>query len=144
MRDKPPVVAVINSSYELVELLKVSLEQAGLLVVTLLSHQIRDGSVNLDAFMRVHNPEVIVYDIAPPYASDWALLEHIRSFDALQRCRYVLTSPNVAQVRALVGRDERVYEIIGKPHDIGEFVGAVLQAVNARPRPERVLRSSSE
>jgi DNA-binding NtrC family response regulator len=133
MNSRPPVVAVINSSYELVELLKVSLEQAGLLVVTLLSHQIRDGSVDLDAFMRGHSPQVIVYDIAPPYASDWALLEHVRSFDALQHCKYVLTSPNVAHVRALAGRDEQVYEIIGKPHDIGEFVGAVLQAVRARP-----------
>jgi DNA-binding NtrC family response regulator len=130
---RPPVVAVINSSRELVELLKVSLEQAGLLVVTLLSHQIRNGSADVDAFMRQHSPQVIVYDIAPPYESDWALLEHIRSFQAIEHCKFVLTSPNVAHVRGLVGRDERVYEIIGKPHDIGEFVGAVLQAVKARP-----------
>jgi CheY-like chemotaxis protein len=130
---RPPVVALVNSSRELVELLKVSLEQAGLLVVTVLSHQIRNGSVDVDAFVRQHNPQVIVYDIAPPYDSDWALLEHIRSFQALEHCKFVLTSPNVAHVRGLVGRDERVYEIIGKPHDIGEFVGAVLQAVKARP-----------
>jgi CheY-like chemotaxis protein len=116
-----------------VELLRVSLEQAGLLVVTLLSHQIKEGSADVDAFMRQHNPRVIVYDIAPPYASDWALLQHIRSFESLRHCRFVLTSPNVAHVRGMVGRDEQVYEIIGKPHDIGEFVGAVLQAVKARP-----------
>lgn len=133
MTSPTPVVAVINSSHELVDLLKVSLEQAGLLVVTLLSHQIRNGSTDLDAFMRQHNPQVIVYDIAPPYESDWAMLQHIRSFESLAPCRFVLTSPNVAHVRGLVGRDERVYEIIGKPHDIGEFVGAVLQAVKARP-----------
>ena len=128
-----PVVAVINSSNELVELLKVSLEQAGLLVVTLLSHQIKDGGVDIDAYMRQHKPKVVVYDLAPPYLSDWALLQHIRSFESLKRCRFVLTSPNVAHVRGLVGHDERVYEIIGKPHDIGEFVGAVLQAIKARP-----------
>ena len=114
-------------------MLKVALEQAGLLVVTILSHQIRDGSIDVDAFVRQHRPRVIVYDIAPPYHSDWALLEHIRSFPALRDCRYVLTSPNVAHVQQLVGEDERVYEIIGKPHDIGQFVGAVLQAVKARP-----------
>ena len=124
---------MINSSRELVELLKVSLEQAGMLVVTLLSHQIRNGSVDVDAFIRQHDPQVIVYDIAPPYESDWALLEHIRSFKGLEHCKFVLTSPNVAHVRGLVGRDERVHEIVGKPHDIGEFVGAVLQALKAGP-----------
>jgi CheY-like chemotaxis protein len=129
----PPVVAIINSSVELVELLKVALEQAGLLAVSLLSHEIRNGSVDLDAFLRQHAPRVIVYDIAPPYLPDWSLLEHIRTFPAAQHCKFVLTSPNVAHVQALVGRDEHVYEIIGKPHDIGEFVGAVLQAVKARP-----------
>jgi DNA-binding response OmpR family regulator len=130
---KPPVVAVINSSHELVELLKVSLEQAGLLVVTLLSHQIRDGSVDLVAFMRAHTPRVIVYDVAPPYEADWALFQHVRGIDTIKHCVYVLTSPNAEQVHRLVGRDQQVYEIIGKPHDIGEFVGAVLQAVKARP-----------
>jgi hypothetical protein len=89
--------------------------------------------VDIENFVRTHAPRVIVYDVAPPYEADWALLQHIRSFEALSRCRFVLTSPNVAHVHRLAGRDEQIYEIVGKPHDIGEFVGAVLQAVKARP-----------
>jgi CheY-like chemotaxis protein len=130
-----PVVLVINSSQELVTMLARALEQAGLLAVTLLSHQIRNGSVDLEAFVRQHRPAVITYDIAPPYDSDYALLRHIRTFPELASCAFVLTSPNVAQLRGLMHADEQqsVHEIVGKPHDIGEYVGAVMHAARFRP-----------
>jgi hypothetical protein len=126
-----PVVLVINSSQELVTLLAQSLEHAGLLAVTMLSHQIRNGSIDVEAFARQHQPCVVTYDIAPPYEADYALFTHIRRFPALAGCRFVLTSPNVQHLKTLLPPDElpHVHEIVGKPHDLGEYVGAVLQAV---------------
>jgi CheY-like chemotaxis protein len=135
MRRDVPVVLVIDSSEELVTMLTHAIEQAGLLAVSLLSHQIRNGSVDLEAFVRQHRPAVITYDIAPPYASDYALLRHIRTFPQVASCPFVLTSPNVAQLRGLLQADEQqsVHEIVGKPHDIGEYVGAVMRAARFRP-----------
>ena len=133
-----PVVLVINSSQELVTTLAQALQQAGLLAVTMLSHQIRNGSLDLEAFVRQHRPAVITYDIAPPYEADYALLSHIRSFPALRYCRFVLTSPNVAQLRSILPPEElaQVHEIVGKPHDLGEYVGAVLRTAGQSPKTE--------
>ena len=51
-RSAPPVVAVINTSPDTVDLLKDVLERAGMLVVTAFTHDIRDGHVNVEDFLR--------------------------------------------------------------------------------------------
>ena len=66
------VVAIINTSPDTIGLLADLLERAGFLVVTTYTHHIRDGSIDLEAFLRTHRPRVIVYDIAPPYRAQLA------------------------------------------------------------------------
>lgn len=67
----------------------------------------------------------------------WAagVLQHVRELPALRPIHFVLTSANVAPLRELAGRDERLYEIIGKPYDIDTdvIVRAVEEASRARP-----------
>ena len=127
----PHVAAVINTTPDVVDLLKDALEQAGLLVVTGYTHDIRDGELDLQSFLATHRPDVIVYDVAPPYDRNWAFLQHLRS-TALSGYRFVLTTVNRRYVEALVGRDERVYEVVGKAEDLGSVVQAVREAVRAR------------
>ena len=43
------------------------------------------------------------------------------------------SSVNAAHAQALVGRHERVYEIIGKPLDLDVVVQAVKETLRARP-----------
>ena|SRR5687767_12262385 len=128
---RQPVAAIINTAPDTVDLLKDTLEQAGLLVVTGYTHDIRDGKLDLQAFLAIHHPDVIVYDIAPPYDRNWAFLEHLRS-TILGGYRFVITTVNRGYVEALVGRDERVYEVVGKADDLDEIVRAVREAVRAR------------
>jgi hypothetical protein len=45
----------------------------------------------------------------------------------------VLTSSNPKRVEALTGRDEAVYEIVGKPFDLNRVVRAVKEAARQRP-----------
>jgi CheY-like chemotaxis protein len=127
----PHVAAVINTAPDTVDLLKDALEQAGLLVVTGYTHDIRDGKLDLQAFLTTHRPDVIVYDLAPPYDRNWAFLQHLRS-TTLTGYRFVLTATNCRYVDGLVGRDERVYEVVGKADDLGAIVQAVREAVRAR------------
>ena len=47
--------------------------------------------------------------------------------------QFVLTTTNVARARENVGIDEPIYEIVGKPYDIGAVVNAVKEASRARP-----------
>lgn len=126
------VVAIFNTSPDTVEMLRVMLQHAGFLAASAFTYDIRDGRVDLDSFVRRNNPLVIVYDVAPPYESNWALFQRLREDPALQACQFVITSTNAAQVQALAGRDERIYEIVGKPYDLDLIVRAVKEASRAR------------
>jgi CheY-like chemotaxis protein len=126
------VVAVINTAPDTVDLLKDALERAGFVVVSTYTHAVRTGEVDLDAFIRVHAPKVVVYDIAPPYERNWAFLQNLRR-TALKDCRFVLTSVNSSQVSRLVARDDRIYEVVGHSDDLDAVVQATREAARARP-----------
>jgi CheY-like chemotaxis protein len=133
MPHTPPVVAVFNTSPDTVDLLRVVLQQAGFVVVSTFTFHIRDGVVDLETFMRQHAPNVILYDVAPPYDANWALFQHLKAHTALAGCHFVITSPNAAQVQKLADRTERVFEVIGKPYDLDEIVRATKEALRTRP-----------
>ena len=129
----PPVVAVINTSIDTVELLRHVLERAGFTVVTAMVPDFRDGRLDLEAFLRQHDPAVIVWDIAIPYEAHWRFFQHIRKSKPCRRCQFVLTTPNAARVAKLAGPQQLVHEIVGKPYDLGEVVKAVKEAALFRP-----------
>jgi DNA-binding NarL/FixJ family response regulator len=128
---RQPVVAVINTNPDLVELLKARIEAAGFVVLVMHLAEIRAG-LDLGAIVSQHDPQVIVFDIVMPYERNWRFLEHLRS-TALQGRRFVLTTPNAAALRRLIGRDEAVYEIIDDVADVDAIVQAVREAARARP-----------
>ena len=127
------VAAVFNTSPDTVELLRVVLTQAGFVVVSGYTYELRDLKVDLDAFMRQHRPNVIVYDLAPPYEENCRLFEHLRTTPAFEGRPIVLTSTNAAQVHKLLHPDQQIYEVVGKPYDLNEIVQAVKEAVRSRP-----------
>jgi CheY-like chemotaxis protein len=130
-RDPRDVVAVINTSPDTIDLLKDLLERAGLLVVSTYTHDIRDGKLDLGAFLHAHEPRVIVYDIAPPYERNWQFFQHLRQ-TVLAGYRFVLTTTNPSRVEPLVGRDEHVYEVVDKTPDLDAILRATREALRAR------------
>ncbi len=133
MESAPPVSAIFNTSHDVVEILRHALEPAGIAAVSVLTYQVRDGEVNVEQFLRQHEPDVIVYDIAPPYDANWRLFQHMRRMPAMKGRPIVLTSTNVAQVQKLAGSDTEIYEIVGKPYDLDQIVRAVKEALRSRP-----------
>lgn len=129
-----PVVAVFNANTDIVEMLRFALEEAGLLVITGHVVDAVRGSLDIPALVKQHDPEAIVYDIAPPYERNWQFLQHLRSMPELAGRSFVLTSTHVANLRKLVGTDEDVHEILGKPYDIEEIVKAVQAAAKRAAR----------
>ena len=128
----PDVVAVFNTSEDTTELLRVVFEQAGFVVVTAFTHALRDGKVDLEAFMRLHRPKVVVYDIAIPYEQNWRLFEHLRSRPVCQDATFVVTTTNVQHVHKIAG-GQPIFEIVGKPYDLDLIVRAVKEAARSRP-----------
>jgi CheY-like chemotaxis protein len=125
-----PVAAVFNTSPDTVELLRVVLQGAGFVVVSAFTFDIRNGRVDLEAFLRQTNPAVVVYDVAPPYDANWALFETLLDNSSLQRYHFVITSTNAPYVQRLAG-DIRVHEVIGKPYDRDQIVRAATQAAHS-------------
>jgi CheY-like chemotaxis protein len=127
----PHVIAVFNTSEDTTDILRIVFEEAGFVVVTAFTNLLRDGQVDLEAFMRQHQPRVIVYDIAIPYEQNWRLYQHIRSTPACAGVSFVVTTTNERHVRKLAG-DEDIHEIVGKPYDLEQIVEAVRQAGRQR------------
>jgi hypothetical protein len=114
-------------------MLRISFEQAGLVVVSALTPEVRDGQVDLDQFVRQHEPKVIVYDIAPPYEPNWNLFQHVSSMPVMKGRQFVITSVNARHVERLASPQEHVYEVVGKSEDLGRIVQAAKEALRARP-----------
>lgn len=136
----PPVVAILNSNDDLVELLRTVLEQAGFVTATGHIDDVRRGRLDLINFVRQHDPSVIVYDLVPPYDRSWNYLHHLRDSEPLRGRPFVLTSVNADRARDVVGNSEMVYEVVGKPFDLDAVVRAVKEASKARPTPRGKAR----
>jgi CheY-like chemotaxis protein len=128
-----PVVAVINTSQDVVDMLRIALQEAGIIAMTMLTHEIRDGERDLGAFVAEHRPRAIIYDIAPPYEANWRLFQHLLATRSMADIPIVLTTTNVHHVEQLAGSERRVYEIVGKPYDLDQIVRATREALRARP-----------
>jgi len=132
MPPTPDVVAVFNTSEDTTDMLRVLFENAGFVVVTVMTTSLRDGKIDLEAFMRQHKPKVVVYDIAIPYEQNWRLFQHMKASPACKDVRFVLTTTNVAQVQKVAGPQQLLHEIVGKPYDLDEVVRAVKEAARER------------
>ena len=126
-----PAVAVVNTNPDLVELLKAQIEKAGFVVLVIHISDIRQG-LDIGAVLTQHDPQVIVYDVVFPYERNWRFLQHLRE-TSFEGRRFVLTTPNAAGLRKLIGKDERVYEILDDSADTDAIVQAVREAARARP-----------
>jgi DNA-binding response OmpR family regulator len=128
-----PVVAVINTSPDVIEMLRIAFERAGLSTVGAFTFDLRDGRVDLEAFIRLHDPRVIVYDVAPPYDANWQLFQRICHQAVMRNRTFVLTTTNASHVQKLAGSLHPLYEIVGKPFDLDQLTRAVKEASRSRP-----------
>jgi DNA-binding NtrC family response regulator len=133
MGEPAAVVAVINSTEDVVDMLRIAFETAGFVVVSALTYEVREGRVDMERFIVQHQPSVVVYDIAPPYEANWQLFQHVAAMPVLKGRQFVITSTNARQVERIAGPQQHVYEVVGKPYDLGLLVQAVKEASKARP-----------
>jgi len=124
------VIAVINSNEDTVDLLRECLESHGFRqVVTAHVRDIRDGATDFLDFVDRTQPEVFVYDISLPYDRNFRFLQLLLNTEVMQVRRMVLTTTNKAALESMVGATDAM-EIIGKPYDIEQIVGAVEKALD--------------
>jgi DNA-binding response OmpR family regulator len=122
-------VAVINSSEDTVEMLRLALQMEGFnSVVTGHIHDFKTGEADFLAFLQTYDPRVIVYDIAIPYDKNWTFLRLLLDSDHMRGRKLVITTTNKKALDEIVGPTD-AFEIVGKPYDIGRIVEAIRVAV---------------
>jgi len=127
------VIAVVNSNEDTAEMLRSCLEQHGFsAVATVDIHDFKTGQSDLPAFIQQHDPRVIVYDVSLPYDKNWRSLRLLLDTDAMRGRTVVLTTPNKHRLEEFVGPTDAL-EIVGKPYDLEQIVGAVRKAIGVRP-----------
>ena len=129
---RPVVVAILNSNDEIVELMRVLIEQAGFIVVHGHIHDVKRGRLDLMNFIRQHDPSVIVYDLIPPYDRSWNFFRSVQTADYMKGRQFVLTSVNADRAREVMGKSAMVHEIVGKPLDLDEVLRAIKEASKTR------------
>lgn len=126
---KPPVVGILNSNDDTVEMLRMMLETEGIVAVSAHVTDIRRGELDFSGFIKEHDPAVLIYDLPPLYDRSWLFLQHLRNTDAGKNRKYILTSTNPARVHQVAGTSEPVLEVIGKPYDMQLIIEAVKKAL---------------
>jgi len=130
--ERPLVVAVINSSPDVIDMLRIAFEHAGFLVVSTFTFAIRNGEVDLEAFLRLHRPAAIIYDLAPPYKNNWQLFLHLREVPGFQDRPIILTSTNPRRLQEFADVGQAVFEVMETPYEINNLIDTVARATGRR------------
>ena len=118
-------VAVFNASDDTVEMLTVALSERGYRVVAGEVDKVKSGDLDFIAFVEQHQPDAIIWDVAPPYDRNWKFFKLLRSSVAVQQRPIVLTTTNKARLDELTARAPEAIELVGKPYDIHLIVDRV-------------------
>src|SRR5207245_11332058 len=98
----PPLVAIFNSRDEVIEAIRSALENDGFETVTARLAEIQNGTLDLVAFIKVHAPDVIVYDLPRPYEAHWNFLRLMKETTSLKDRMWILTRTDKEALEAAV------------------------------------------
>ncbi len=118
-------VAIFNSRPDFIEALRVALEDDGFTTACAHLADIQSGTLDLLAFVHLHKPKLIVYDLPRPYERHWNFLRLLKETDSLKAATWVLTTTDKKALEAAVGASGVVEIIFGEPYGVADVVTAV-------------------
>jgi CheY-like chemotaxis protein len=125
------IVALFNSNSEVLELLREALQVSGYAAVIAHVSEVKSGRLDMIKFVEEHQPEVIVYDIAPPYDTNWTFLRLMMSSEVMRGRAFVVTTTNKRVLEGIIGPNDTL-ELVGKPFDLEQITGAVTRALESQ------------
>jgi DNA-binding response OmpR family regulator len=124
------VVALFNASDDTMDMVQRMLGAADITcLVGAHFADLKKGRVDFAHFLKRHEPEVVIFDISPPYMENWTFFKALCDEKTMQGRGLVLTTTNKKRLDEAVGKDSEAFEIVGKPYDFDQIKGAVQAAL---------------
>jgi CheY-like chemotaxis protein len=128
-KKKNPLIAIFNTTPEVIEVLETLMEDEGFNVVSAIVSDFRLGRRDLIQYMKDHDPDIIIYDLPPPYANQLNFLKILQNTRVLQDKKFIFTTTNKAALEKEADGKLGAIEIIGKPFDLNVLLDAVRKQV---------------
>ena len=121
------IVALFNASDDTIDMIQGLLKEAGDAQTLVWCHfaDLKKGVVDFKRYLGKHNPEVVIFDISPPYDQNWTFFKTMRDAMEMQGRGSVLTTTNKHQLDEVLGSDSHALEVVGKPKDLLQIRTAI-------------------
>src|SRR6202171_3917000 len=127
------VVALINASDDTVEMVQRMLDASGFdCLIGCHFSDLKKGRIDFARYLAKHDPDVLIFDISPPYKENWDFFRTLRDAKEMEGRGLVLTTTNKARLDESVGKDSHAFEVVGKPYDLDQ-IKAAIHAAEKRP-----------
>ena len=123
-------VAVVNSNEDIIDGIRLILSEEGFNTVSGHVVSFKRGKDDIVAFLKKNNPDVVMYDMAPPYEENWTYLQTIKNLKESKGRRFVVTTTNKNALKNLTGA--KAMELLGKPYDIKEVIKKIKKAASSK------------
>ena len=124
------VVALFNASDDTIDMVQKLLTASGGGQTLIWCHfaDLKKRIVDFGKYMSRHNPEVVIFDLSPPYDENWQYFKTMRDDKAMQGRGVVLTTTNKARLDEVLGEDSHALEVVGKTQDLQQIDAAIRAA----------------
>jgi DNA-binding response OmpR family regulator len=136
------VVALFNASDDTIDMVQKLLTDSGGDQTLIWCHfaDLKKGIVNFNKYMDRHNPEVVIFDLSPPYDENWKYFKTMRDDKVMQGRGVVLTTTNKARLDEVLGEDSHALEVVGKSRDLQQISAAILAETRKADAARLVLK----
>jgi DNA-binding response OmpR family regulator len=121
------VVALFNASDDTIDMVQNLLTASASDQTLIWCHfaDLKKGIVDFAKYMDKHNPEVVIFDLSPPYDENWRFFKTMRDARTMKGRGVVLTTTNKNRLDEVLGEDSHALEVVGKPKDLQQIDAAI-------------------
>lgn len=133
------VIALFNASDDTIDMIQKLLTDADNSQTLIWCHfaDLKKGVVDFKKYLSKHNPEIVIFDISPPYDENWTFFKTMRDSNAMKGRGSVLTTTNKNRLDEVLGEDSYALEVVGRSEDL-RLIDAAIKSETLKAEAARV------
>jgi chemotaxis response regulator CheB len=138
------IVALFNASDDTIDMVQslLNVTNAGQSLVWCHFSDLKKGIINFEKFMEKYNPEVVIFDISPPYDENWQFFKTMRDAVVMHHRGAVLTTTNKNRLDEVLGSNSSALEVVGKPEDLLQIRLAIIAETKKAQSARKAIAKS--